>query len=271
MSHYADYRILGSRCKQVFDSRDAAALRDLLSETPKYRFVIDQVEHRGKSSRLLEMGCSRGYLTSYFLLQGYDIIGVDVSAEAVAAARSAFGEHFVVGTEAILGGQQFDVIYHVGVIGCVADPVGLTRRLLARLKPGGTLLFNAPNRAALYQLGQLWFDSAPPPDLVTIFPAGFWTRLFSSDADVAERVEQLTASRSFPIGLRRVCTRAWRPPIRKPLASNDDGGHSWSHRSSAAWRLFERVATKAARVSGLERLASPCASEFGLFVEMTAR
>ena len=42
----------------------------------------------------------------------------------------------------------YDVIYHVGLIGCVADPIAFTRRLLAMLKPGGTLLFNAPNRDA---------------------------------------------------------------------------------------------------------------------------
>ena len=39
----------------------------------------------------------------------------------------------------------YDFIYHVGMIGCVSDPVKLTRELLALLKPGGILLFNAPN------------------------------------------------------------------------------------------------------------------------------
>src|SRR5437660_518436 len=70
----------------------------------------------------------------------------------------------------------YDVVYHVGTIGCVADPLGMTKRLLGLLKPGGRLLFNVPNRDGCYLRGQLWIDAAPPPDVVTLFPSGFWRR-----------------------------------------------------------------------------------------------
>jgi len=87
----------------------------------------------------------------------------------------------------------YDVIYHVGVIGCVADPIGLTTELLRMLRPGGKLLFNAPNRGGLHLNGQLWLDSAPPPDLVTLFPETFWKRRFSDVANVVERAEMLSS------------------------------------------------------------------------------
>ena len=99
---------------------------------------------------------------------GRPILGIDVSPEASTSARASFGDHFAVGLDAAQ--PPYDVIYHVGLIGCVDDPIALTRRLLAMLKPGGLLLFNAPNRDALGLDGQLWLDSAPPPDLVTLFP-----------------------------------------------------------------------------------------------------
>ena len=127
------------------------------------------------SASILEVGCSRGYLAAYSILAGRRIRGVDVSAEAVQAARASFGDYFAVaGTPEATTAAPFDFIYHVGLIGCVADPLAMTRGLLSMLKPGGQLIFNAPNKDALRFPNQLWIDSAPPPDLVTLFPPGFW-------------------------------------------------------------------------------------------------
>src|SRR5207249_863618 len=147
ISYYSDYRELGAQCCALFERRDLQALRDVLCRTNKYRLIIEHVTRQEPEARLLEIGCSRGYLTSYFILEGRNVLGVDVAAEAVESARAAFGDHFAMaGSSAIDAGGPYDVIYHVGMIGCVGDPVGLTRQLLAKLKPGGRLVFNAPNR-----------------------------------------------------------------------------------------------------------------------------
>src|SRR5207244_4131757 len=114
----------------------------------------------------------------------------DVSIEAIKTARVAFGNHFVLNEDrAIDAGAPYDVIYHTGTIGCVGDPVGLTRRLLGLLKPNGCLLFNSPNLQSCCLPGQLWIDAAPPPDVVSIFPPGFWKKQFANDAHVEESVE----------------------------------------------------------------------------------
>lgn len=174
ISYYSDYRSIAAQCQSHFKRKDLAALRETLDTWSKYRFIIDRIARTPSDARLLEIGSSRGYLTSYSILDGRPILGVDVSREAVEEARALFGDHFAVSSDPrIAAGAPYDVIYHVGMIGCVADPLGLTHDLLKLLRPGGILIFNTPNRDALHLKRQLWFDSAPPPDLVTLFPPGF--------------------------------------------------------------------------------------------------
>ena len=171
-SIYNVYRSQLEAATKAFRDQDITSLKQYLCQGSKYKFIIEEVERGPRDARLLEIGCSRGYLTSYFILAGYQVPGVDVSVSAIESACSAFGDHFVLeGDPAIEAGAPYDVIYHVGTIGCVADPLGLTARLLSLLKPGGRLLFNAPNLESCWFEEQLWIDAAPPPDLVSIFPA----------------------------------------------------------------------------------------------------
>ena len=197
ISYYAEYVALAEQARTAFAARDLQTLSSELRRWPKYRFVLDAVEREPRSSRILEVGCSRGYLTSHLILDGRNVLGIDVSDEAITAARSAFGDHFaLVDSARAMAGRPYDLIYHVGMIGCVSDPIGLTQKLLSLVRPGGRLIFNAPNRAALHLRGQLWFDSAPPPDLVTLFPEGFWQKYLAREALVEETVEWLPADQS---------------------------------------------------------------------------
>ena len=189
ISYYADYRALLESCQRCFAAGDRAALDQVLNESPKYRFVADRLRQVADHARVLEWGCSRGYLTATSILAGRNVLGIDVSSDAVNAARAAFGDHFALTDSPRVEAQgRYNAIYHVGLIGCVEDPIGLTRRLLGLLAPGGRLFFNSPNRDALFQRDQLWFDSAPPPELITLFPEGFWQRQFGGSAMVTETV-----------------------------------------------------------------------------------
>lgn len=269
ISYYRDYRSFANRCQLLFDRGDVAELQRCLCAVSKYKFVIDHIANERAEARILEVGSSRGYLTSFFLLRGRDILGVDVSQEAVAGAQSLYGNHFaVVGDPAIEIGKPYDVIYHVGLIGCVADPVNMTHQLLDMLRPGGKLLFNAPNRNALHFRDQLWLDSAPPPDLVTLFPQGFWKQRFSQIAQVVEAIESVGPEQAFTIGLHQLFRRRWQKPEAKHIQQSDVAGHAWVQDYGTRWRLFERVCSKAGRVSGLSGLLAPRPADFGLFVVM---
>ena len=272
ISYYSDYRTLADTCQGYFNAGDLESLRKVLGDTSKYRHVIEAIDREPAESRILEIGCSRGYLTSYGILAGRRIIGVDVSQEAISAARRAFGNHFAVaGSPEANFGPVNDLIYHVGMIGCVADPVGLTRRFLSLLKPGGRLIFNAPNRDACHLRQQLWVDTAPPPDVVTLFPPGFWEHQVSDLAEVHETIERLPSSESLRIAYRQRIGRTWRSPTPKPLQGGGTRGHSWSQSPTGMTALAERVALKAARTLGLDRHCTPRPTDFGLFVELIRR
>jgi len=249
---YVLYRELLEGCKRFFDVGDIDGLRNRLCANSKYRWIIEAIEQRGKSSRILEVGCSRGYLTSYFILTGYEVLGTDVSAEAVNAARAAFGNFFETSNSASISQRgPYDVIYHAGMIGCVADPVGMTNRLFDLLKPDGQLLFNAPNVEACV----------------------LKAHRFSGRAKVLEEIEMSSPEHSFVIGLRKLAGRRWHRPTPIPLeqSANDfkttrvENGNLMDR----AWNTFERGMVRIARRAGALKLVPPQPTPFGLFVRMT--
>jgi len=264
-SCYRRYAVNAQRCQAAFARGDLAGLAAALSFSSRYRFIIEAAARVPPGARFLEIGCSRGHLTSYLLLAGRDATGVDVSPSALAAARAAFGDHFLAAGDPRIAAQApYDVIYHVGTIGCLADPVGMTRDLLRLLKPGGRLLFNAPNRDSLLWPGQLWIDSAPPPDLVTLFAPGFWRNALGGAATVRERIEYYPAAQSVQRTLQRLLRR-WRAPHPMPLG----GSTTPDHLAEKFADRLERWAARVAAAAGLDRLLPPRPTEFGLFVEMT--
>jgi SAM-dependent methyltransferase len=271
-SCYSRYTGQAEKCKALFDRGDRAGLRAELSQGSKYRFIIDEIDREPAHARILEIGSSRGHLTSFFILIGRRITGMDISPKAVAAAVAAFGDHFVqAGDPSINAQAPYDLIFHVGTIGCVADPVGMTRNCLGMLKSGGRLLFNAPNRDGCSLRNQLWFESAPPPDVVTLFPPGFWRNQFSDAALVSEDIEFCSPEQNLLIALRKLARRKWRKPTPIPLKESERWSTPGSQFTDVLWRNLERVVRKVAPWTGLLGLAPLHPSEFGLFVEMVKK
>lgn len=173
-------------------SGDQASLAGYLrGQDERVRFIDDTLQALPVPSRVLEIGCSRGYLSALLLQRGHHVLGVDVSATALAAATAAFGDHFCLPDDPrVRQGAPWDAIVHAGTIGCVDQPMVLTRQWLAMLRPGGLLVFNAPNRQACDLLGTPWVSGTTPPDLVTLFPPDFWERHFADQADVHVTIGQ---------------------------------------------------------------------------------
>jgi 2-polyprenyl-3-methyl-5-hydroxy-6-metoxy-1,4-benzoquinol methylase len=263
------------KSKEFFDQKDRAGLRRELCSSSKYKFIIESIDHYPKTARILEVGCSRGYLTSYFLLAGYEIVGSDVSVSALDSARADFGPFFFQASSPVIAERSpYDIIYHIGTIGCVSNPVELTRSLLKMLRPGGKLLFNAPNANACWLKGQLWIDFAPPPDVVTLYTPGFWTRFFSDEAYVSEEIEDCPPDYSLVIGLRK-SLRSWRRPRR---GSIDDsltrykyGPVESSGPVDKLWAFVERSALRVISRLGVISLVPGQPAPFGLFVALTKK
>lgn len=215
-SPYAFQSILSSEVEKYFQIGDRDKLYDLLSKIPKYKFVMDKIsEMTMHNMSILEIGCSQGYLTAYFITCGYDITGMDISATAINKAKSNFGDYFQVIGDDLSHIGNFDVIYHTGTIGCVNDPIKFTSCLLENLKPNGKLLFNAPNVEAVLEMNKIW-ATTPPPDLITLFTESFWHKYFQNRADIEVTYEPYDHKSNLAKNLSKLLKKT---SVNKELAS----------------------------------------------------
>jgi O-antigen biosynthesis protein len=100
--------------------------------------------------RVLDVGCSSGYLAGPLAARGNAIVGIELDPEAARAAE-AFCERVLVGdveTMALpLETASFDVVLCGDVVEHLRDPVATLARLRPYLKPGGRLVLSTPNVA----------------------------------------------------------------------------------------------------------------------------
>lgn len=124
---------------------------------------------------LLDVGCGSGAFLARMRDAGYAVQGLEVDAEAVAAARAA-GLSVAHGTldDGVLeltggaGPRHFDVVTAWHVLEHVHEPVSFLRRAAAHLKPGGRLVVATPNLGAWShrRFGAAWSELDAPRHLV---------------------------------------------------------------------------------------------------------
>ncbi len=101
-----------------------------------------------KNIRILEIGCSSGFMLFPLKEAGYDVTAVEPSKlfadhiESKGIKCYPFVEDMVADGAV---GEGFDLIMHYGVLEHIADPFPFIRQQYDMLKPGGTLLMEAPN------------------------------------------------------------------------------------------------------------------------------
>lgn len=117
----------------------------------------------GSRYRVLEVGCGMGYLTSALDSAGYEVLGVDLSVRAVAAASWQFGDLFKAGdasSEEVTGGD-YDAVIATELIEHLEDPVDFVRAMTRKLRPGGCLILTTPNRD-IYPRTLAWHTDPAP-------------------------------------------------------------------------------------------------------------
>jgi len=105
-------------------------------------------------ARLLDLGCGSGWTSSFFALSGYEVIGVDLSPEAIDAASRQFqhaGLSFVVGdyedaSFANRSGQagSFDAAVFFDSLHHAADETAALRAVHECLRDGGVVVLCEP-------------------------------------------------------------------------------------------------------------------------------
>ena len=111
-----------------------------------------QVELIGRNKRVLEFGCSFGYVSEALQKRGCAVTGLEV--DPIAAERAAeFCERVVVGDldtmdlRAELGDARFDVALCGDVLEHLRDPVAVLRQIRELLAPEGYVITSIPNVA----------------------------------------------------------------------------------------------------------------------------
>jgi len=104
---------------------------------------------RDGSLRLLELGCGPGFALERFAAAGFDARGIDVSPEAVAAARARGLRVEAAGLGDPLPPGPHDVIALLEVLEHLVDPLAVLSRARLVLAPGGRLLVSLPNELHL--------------------------------------------------------------------------------------------------------------------------
>jgi 2-polyprenyl-3-methyl-5-hydroxy-6-metoxy-1,4-benzoquinol methylase len=114
----------------------------------------------GAPGSVLDIGCGHGDLGAALVARGWQVTGVDPSAQAVEHAR-ARGIDARVGTidDAGLGTASFDVVTMLHSLEHVVSPVDDLRAARARLRPGGVLVVVLPNYGSWQRkrMGSRWF------------------------------------------------------------------------------------------------------------------
>jgi 2-polyprenyl-3-methyl-5-hydroxy-6-metoxy-1,4-benzoquinol methylase len=104
----------------------------------------------GSPQRVLDIGCSSGYLARPLAERGAHVVGIELDEDAAAEARQVCDEVLVGDVESMelpFPPQSFDVVLCGDVIEHLRDAERFLERVRPLLKPGGRLVLTTPNVA----------------------------------------------------------------------------------------------------------------------------
>lgn len=106
-------------------------------------YWADVVHHFPADARLLDVGCGGAWLAEHF----DDYAGVDVSSDAVAAARERGLDVRLIGPDDPLpfADAEFDAVVLKDVLEHVPDPVAAVLEVRRVLRPGGRVFASSPD------------------------------------------------------------------------------------------------------------------------------
>ena len=120
--------------------------------------AVDQARGGAAKGGWLEVGCGEGWLLSAARRAGWQVRGLDFSADGLARfhpeleSAVTFGDAFENLDQLIEAGAAFEVVALEHVLEHVLDPAALLARLPRLLTPGGVVAITVPNDFSPLQL-----------------------------------------------------------------------------------------------------------------------
>jgi SAM-dependent methyltransferase len=116
----------------------------------RMRIMLDLVRN-AKAKRILDVGCTDGFMSMLFREMGLYTIGVDASPSAVASAQGRCDEAYVAnldGQPLPLPDASVDLIWAGEIIEHIFSTENFARELFRVTSPGGRLIISTPNLAS---------------------------------------------------------------------------------------------------------------------------
>jgi SAM-dependent methyltransferase len=182
--------------------------------------LLDLLAARRPAGRLLDVGCGHGLLLAEARARGYDVLGLELSAAAVAHATSRLGvpveqvalEDFAAGTA-----ERFDVVVLADVLEHLDDPVGALDAVAGLLADGGIVCITTPDPSSVAArlAGRRWWGYLPAH--ICLLPGAILGELLAARGLVVSTDVPLVRSFTLARWLDGLAERsgALAPPLRR--------------------------------------------------------
>jgi ubiquinone/menaquinone biosynthesis C-methylase UbiE len=154
----------GSKVGSYFDAEALEYVRER-ERQPSFlaqkKLVLEMLE--GSAGRALDIGCGPAMMEEALLERGFEVWGVDTSAQMIAFAnqrmaghRMAARCHLSVGDAERLDFAEgfFDAVVSMGVLEYLPSYDGMIAEMHRLLRRGGVAVLTVPNRAAAYRVAR---------------------------------------------------------------------------------------------------------------------
>jgi len=171
----------GRYCEGIYSGAGTEHVQDAAT-SPGMRLLasarIDLIEKHARldaSSRLLDVGCSYGtFLSEVHRRTGCQVAGCDTDPGSLAGSVAPDEADLRLGAVADVGfdDASFDAVTLYHLLEHTPDPVATLSEARRLLTPGGLLVVEVPNYAALWRrlLGRFWFPRYVPQHLIHFEP-----------------------------------------------------------------------------------------------------